>query len=245
MKHVMLSEVSPNETVLTNIIGVQNIISAAVQNRVAITLFTSSDKAVNPTNVMGTSKLMGERLISAAASNFADEGLMFGSTRFGNVLGSSGSVLPIFIKQAKEGKVITLTHDQMTRFVMSKENAANLVLDSLNLISCGEVIVTKMNSVFIKDLAELVIRKFGNSNLIKIIGAKPGEKLYEELVSDEECGRSFDKGDFITVVPATRKEQYSDSIRTGLGDNYNSKISEKMSSEDLLSYLDKNNLFET
>lgn len=237
MKHVILSEVSPNETVLTNIIGVQNVITAAHKNQIPITLFTSSDKAVNPTNVMGTSKLMGERLISSAAMNFAKDGLCFGSTRFGNVLGSSGSVLPIFKHQARNNQALTLTHNDMTRFIMTTEEAADLVLESVDLISCGEVIVTKMQAIYIQDLGEIIIDYYQSDKDIEIIGTKPGEKLYEELVSDEERSRSFETDKFITIIPSFIKHEYQDRIKEGIKDTYNSQSIPKMSKRELKSYL--------
>ena len=167
MKHVDISNFSPNEAIATNIYGTQNVIKAAFENNVKITLFTSSDKAVNPTNVMGTSKLMGERLISAAGIVGSKSGQKFASTRFGNVLGSNGSVIPIFRQQARTGRDITLTDEKMTRFVMSKTQAADLVLQSLTLVNCGEVFVTKMDAIYIKDLAELMLKKYGDFVLIK------------------------------------------------------------------------------
>ena len=121
MKHVILSERSPDQCIQTNINGVDNVISAAKQNSVELAIFTSSDKAVNPTNVMGTSKLMGERLMTAANSHKKEKGPIFASTRFGNVLGSNGSVIPVFHKQIAQGGPVTLTHRDMTRFVMSIE----------------------------------------------------------------------------------------------------------------------------
>ena len=124
-KHVILCERSPAQAVQTNIIGIQNVITASIANNVHKTIFTSSDKAVNPTSVMGTSKLMGERLMTAANSSHRDWGTVFTSTRFGNVLGSSGSVIPIFKKQIAAGGPVTLTDARMTRFVMSlKESVA-------------------------------------------------------------------------------------------------------------------------
>src|ERR1700690_3511697 len=135
-KHVIMCERSPFDAVQTNIHGVQNIIQAATENRVKRVLFTSTDKAVNPTNVMGTSKLMGERLITAANSRFRGDGTIFSSTRFGNVLGSRGSVIPIFIEQIRRGGPVTLTDERMPRFIMSIEESARLVLNSVDFM-CG------------------------------------------------------------------------------------------------------------
>jgi len=193
-KHVILCERSPFEAVQTNITGAQNVIYSASQNNVEKVIFTSSDKAVNPTSVMGTSKLMGERLMTAANSNIIDsKGPIFASTRFGNVLGSRGSVIPIFREQIKNGGPVTVTDKTMTRFIMSIAEAVKLVIDSAKLARGGEVFITKMPVIRILDLAQVMIRElapvFGHeSDMIQIdfIGTKPGEKMYEELLTSSE-----------------------------------------------------------
>ena len=211
LKHVILCERSPEQAVQTNIQGVQNVIAAAKANRVGTVIFTSSDKAVNPTNVMGTTKLMGERLMTAANSNKRESGPIFASTRFGNVLGSNGSVIPIFHNQIAEGGPVTLTDREMTRFVMSIEEAVRLVLDSAEQAKGGEVFVTKMPVVRIEDLATAMIDELApahgySTDDIDIIeiGTKPGEKLYEELMSPEETRRTIELEQYFSVLPAFR-----------------------------------------
>jgi FlaA1/EpsC-like NDP-sugar epimerase len=211
LKHVILCERSPEQVVQTNIQGVQNVIAAAQANGVEKVIFTSSDKAVNPTNVMGTSKLMGERLMTAANSNKRGKGPIFASTRFGNVLGSNGSVIPIFHNQIAKGGPITLTHRDMTRFVMSIEESVKLVIDSAMLAKGGEVFITKMPVVRIEDLANAMIEelapRYGHSpkEIEKNeIGTKPGEKLYEELMSPEETRRAIGLKNYFSVLPAFR-----------------------------------------
>ena len=208
-KHVILCERSPFEAVQTNILGVQNIIQAAIQNRVKRVIFTRSDKAVNPTNVMGTSKLMGERLITAANSNLRTAGPIFTSTRFGNVLGSRGSVIPIFRNQIRQGGPVTVTDPQMTRFIMSIEAAVQLIIEAAELCRGGEVFVTKMPAIRIRDLADVMIQElapaFGHRPQdiqIKIIGHKPGEKMYEELMNMEETRRSWELSRYFVILPA-------------------------------------------
>jgi len=210
-KHVILCERSPEQAVQTNILGVQNIIAAASENSVGQVIFTSSDKAVNPTNVMGTSKLMGERLMTAANSHKRDNGPVFASTRFGNVMGSSGSVIPIFHNQIARSGPVTLTDPGMTRFVMSIEDSVRLVIDSALLARGGEVFITKMPVVRIEDLAQAMIQelapRYGHETgdiEISVIGLKPGEKLYEELMSDEEMRRSVELSCYFSVLPAFR-----------------------------------------
>ncbi|MDD3883618.1 MAG: SDR family NAD(P)-dependent oxidoreductase [Gallionella sp.] len=211
LKHVILCERSPEQAVQTNIQGVQNVIAAAQANGVGKVIFTSSDKAVNPTNVMGTSKLMGERLMTAANSNKRGQGPIFASTRFGNVLGSNGSVIPIFHNQIAKGGPITLTHRDMTRFVMSIEESVKLVIDSAMLAKGGEVFITKMPVVRIEDLAKAMVEElaslygFATKDIqITEIGTKPGEKLYEELMSPEETRRALELKKYFSVLPAFR-----------------------------------------
>lgn len=210
-KHVGLCERAPMQAVQNNILGVQNIIEAAIAQKVDRVIFTSSDKAVNPTNVMGTSKLMGERLMTAANSNARNGITKFASTRFGNVLGSRGSVIPIFYEQIRRGGPVTVTDNTMTRFIMSIQEAAELVIDSSTDVRGGEVFITKMPVIRIRDLAEVMIMelapRFGHDPAgieISIIGSKPGEKMYEELMSLEETRRTLELDRYFVVLPAFR-----------------------------------------
>ena len=221
LKHVILCERSPEQAVQTNIIGTQNVIAAAEINNVEVMIFTSSDKAVNPTNVMGTTKLMGERLMTASNSCKPDNGPIFASTRFGNVLGSNGSVIPIFRNQIAQGGPLTLTDKDMTRFVMSVKEAVGLVLDSVIEAKGGEVFVTKMPVMKIEDLAVAMIEELSEGDVkITEIGSKPGEKLYEELMSDEETRRTIELDKFFSVLPAFR------GIYSDIDYNYSTMVAE-------------------
>ncbi|MDN5869889.1 MAG: SDR family NAD(P)-dependent oxidoreductase [Nitrococcus sp.] len=204
LKHVGLCEDSPNQAVRTNIEGTQNVIDAALANGVGRVIFTSSDKAVNPTNVMGTSKLMSERLMTAASESNRNASTVFASTRFGNVLGSRGSVVPLFRRQIASGGPVTLTDRAMTRFIMTLEEAAALVLDSVWLATGGEVMVTKMPVARIADIATVMRDALSDGREIEIteIGAKPGEKMYEELMNDEEVRRTWEYGNFFLILSA-------------------------------------------
>lgn len=212
LKQVPLCEVSPNTAVDTNITGVQNVIEAARSCRVKRVLFTSSDKAANPTNVMGTTKLMGERLFTAAnATNTGPNDTIFASCRFGNVAGSKGSVIPLFVKQIAEGGPVTLTDPDMTRFLMRLDESVNLILKSIELARGGEVFVMKMPVMRIEDLAKVMVQreapKFGHDPKkieIKVVGKRSGEKLYEELLTEEETRRSLELDDLYIVLPAFR-----------------------------------------
>ena len=210
LKHVPSCEVSPFSAIGVNIDGVKTVIRASIANDLERVLFTSSDKAVNPTNVMGTSKLMGERLFTAANSmGGADGETIFASTRFGNVAGSRGSVIPLFCNQIKTLQKISLTDEQMTRFIMSKKEAVELVIQSLGLAKGGEVFITKMPVMRIIDLARAVIEMVApplgyqpDDIEIEIVGSRPGEKLWEELSTDEESRRILEGDKFLAVLPA-------------------------------------------
>lgn len=257
LKHVILCEKSPNDAVQTNILGVQNVIYAAVANDVERVLFTSSDKAVNPTNVMGTSKLMGERLMTAANAIRQSNGPIFASTRFGNVMGSRGSVIPVFKRQIESGGPLTLTDPGMTRFIMTLQEAVRLVVDSTFIAKGGEVFVTKMPIIRIADLAVVMIDIMAEEGgfqpdeiQIKEIGAKPGEKLYEELMSQEETRRTIDLPDYFTVLPAFQAVYqdidytYPGSSTIGVPQPYNSANEMSMTRAELRIFLIKNQLIE-
>jgi FlaA1/EpsC-like NDP-sugar epimerase len=258
LKHVMLCEKSPGDAVRTNIEGVRNVIAAAIDAQVDRVLFTSSDKAVNPTNVMGTSKLMGERLLTAANAQKRDyDGPIFASTRFGNVLGSRGSVIPIFKQQIADGGPVTLTDPRMTRFIMTLEEAARLVLDSVFLAEGGEVFVTKMPVVRIEDLAHVMIEELAPVHghdpervEVDVIGAKPGEKFYEELMNNEEARRTVEIPEYFAILPAFKSlyhdidYSYPGMNGVGVEDVYNSSTEEPMTKEELRTYLHEKNLLD-
>ena len=194
LKHVTLCEESPGQALRTNIIGTQNVVDAAIANDVARVVFTSSDKAVNPTNVMGVSKLMGERLMTAASQGHAARRTVFASTRFGNVLGSRGSVVPLFRQQIERGGPITLTDRSMTRFIMTLKEAVTLVLRSVWIANGGEVFVTKMPVARIEDLALTMRAALANETIAieeKMAGTDP---------KDEDS--KLAENDFFVVLPA-------------------------------------------
>ncbi len=257
LKHVILCERSPHEAVQTNILGCENIVFAAEANNVEKVIFTSSDKAVNPTNVMGTSKLMGERLMTAANGSSKKSNTIYASTRFGNVLGSNGSVIPIFKQQIKNGGPITLTDPEMTRFVMTVEESVRLVIDSAQQAQGGEVFITKMPVLRISDLAKVMINLLAehyehkaNDIEINIIGSKPGEKLYEELMSDEETRRAVELEQYFSVLPAFRgfhkdvQYNYDDIVNEVVDDPYVSSEAKMMTQDDIKNFLLSNNLLD-
>jgi FlaA1/EpsC-like NDP-sugar epimerase len=251
-KHVYMCERSPLEAVQTNILGVQNVLQAALDSAVERLVFTSSDKAVNPTNVMGTSKLMGERLVTAAATHPNNSAAVFLSTRFGNVLGSRGSVIPIFCDQIKRGGPVTLSDPRMTRFIMSLDEAVRLVIESAVIGRPGDVLITKMPAIRITDLAKVMIREYAprcgyrpDAIELRVVGPKPGEKLYEELMNEEETRRSFEIEQYFVIRPAVMAspaEGRDNSLGEGVGRPYNSRNVPPLSEEELAEFLRRSRL---
>jgi len=250
LKHVLLCEESPNDAIQTNINGIQNLIHAALHCGVERVIYTSSDKAVNPTNVMGTSKLMGERLMTAANAHYREGSPIFSSVRFGNILASRGSVIPLFKRQIEQGQAVTLTDPNMTRFVMTLEEAVRLVLDAATMAKGGEVFVTKMPVIKIPHLAELLIEDYApacgrdpKSVEVKVIGPRSGEKMYEELLSEEEIGRCIELDRYFVVEPAFRSlykniEYTYEGMKALTVENpYNSAMTIPMDKETLRGFL--------
>jgi FlaA1/EpsC-like NDP-sugar epimerase len=219
-KHVGLSEYNPFDAVQTNVLGVKSVIRAAKRHGVERVLFTSSDKAVHPTNVMGTTKLIGERLITAANLTTLKTGQRFASVRFGNVIGSRGSVIPIFAEQIRQGGPVTVTDPNMTRFFMTNEEAVRLVLEACAMTCGGEVFVTKMPVMRIMDLARAMIALLAplygwdpQEIPTRFVGVRSGEKLYEELLTVEETLRVLETERMFAILPSLRgfsgKVQYN------------------------------------
>jgi UDP-N-acetylglucosamine 4,6-dehydratase/5-epimerase len=204
LKHVSIGEYNPFEIVQTNLVGLQNVIQAALECNVERVIFTSSDKAVNPTNAMGASKLMGERLMAAANEMRGTARAVFAAVRFGNILGSNGSVAGIFQQQIARGGPVTLTDQRMTRFVMGLEHAVQLVLRAAEICVGGELFVLKMPALRIADLARTMIRRLAPEHshspaaiAVTEIGCKQGEKLYEELLMEAEAPFAYEDEDLI------------------------------------------------
>ena len=197
LKHVPLCEFNPFDAVKTNVIGTENVLDAAINCDVSKVILVSTDKAVNPINVMGATKLLAERLILSANSYAAHHRTVFSSVRFGNVLNSRGSVIPLFKKQIKNGGPVTITDSKMTRFIMHIDDAADLILKSGQKAKGGELFILKMPAVKITDLANAMIEilapsygySFEDIN-IEFVGKRIGEKLYEELMTEDEMAFS-------------------------------------------------------
>jgi len=210
LKHVPLCEYNPFEAVKTNAVGTQNLIDVAMDEEVEKFVTISTDKAVNPVNVMGATKLLAERLTVSANFYKGERKTAFSCVRFGNVLDTSGSVIPLFRKQIKNGGPLTVTDLNMTRFMMSIPNAVELVLRSAEMAKGGEIFIFKMPALRIGDLAEAMIRELApeygyapDEIEIKNIGKRPGEKLYEELMTEEEAMTAYEDEEMFVVLLQT------------------------------------------
>lgn len=208
LKHVPLCEYNPFEAVKTNVNGTQNIIEAALVNNVEKVINISTDKVTNTINTMGATKLLAERLIASAQYYKGKKRTIFSSVRFGNVMGSNGSVIELFKNQISKKRSITLTHPDMTRFIMSISQAVNLVLTTAQKMQGGEIFILKMPIFRLKDLAEVVIEGISPKyNLnphdikIKIIGLRPGERMFEDLMTEEESKNAFETKNKLIIFP--------------------------------------------
>lgn len=211
MKHVPICEYDPTEAVKTNVLGTQNVAHCAREENVEKVISISTDKAVNPTGAMGATKLLGEKIILNSEMAYAKT--IFSCIRFGNVMNSTGSVIPLFINQIKNGGPVTITSKEMTRFVMSIPQAAELILKSAQLMQGREIFILKMNGCKTIDLAQALIEEIAPrhnhkpENIpIKLIGKRPGEKLHEELMTEDEAKYVEDLGDmyvirYVTLTP--------------------------------------------
>lgn len=208
LKHVELSEFNPFEVVKTNVLGTQNMLQAALESAVKRVIVISTDKAVNPINTMGATKLLAEKLTVSASYHKGPSKTKFAVVRFGNVLGSNGSVIPLWTNQIKQGIPVTVTDHRMTRFIMSQNNAIDLVLEASTQAEGGEIFILKMPSLKITDLAKVVIQLYGKKHqldtsgiAIQEIGAKIGEKLHEELVVQEEIVNLYETDKLYILKP--------------------------------------------
>lgn len=215
LKHVPSCEYNPFEAVKTNVLGTQNVIQAAINNDVERVIFTSTDKTISPTNTYGATKLLAERLVSAADYYKGSHKTIFAAVRFGNVIGSRGSVIPLFKKQILERMNITVTDPNMSRFMMTLSEATNLTLEACRRAKGGEIFVLKMPIINLKDLAEVVIeevcKKHGiDTSKVSITetGLRPGEKMYEELMTFEESKYAIEFNDMFAVPPIYNHEEH-------------------------------------
>ena len=224
LKQVPSCEFFPMEAVRTNIIGTDNVLSAAIEAGVKKVICLSTDKAAYPINAMGTSKAMMEKVIVAKSRTVDADKTLICCTRYGNVMCSRGSVIPLFIDQIKEGKPLTVTEPSMTRFIMSLEEAVELVVFAFANANSGDIMVQKAPACTIEVLAKAVKELFAVDNEIKVIGIRHGEKMYETLLTNEECARAVDMGNFFRVPADQRDLNYDLYFKEG--DQERTKLSE-------------------
>ncbi len=215
LKQVPSCEFFPIEAVKTNVLGTDNVLTAAIDEGVKCVICLSTDKAAYPVNAMGTSKAMMEKVVVAKSRTVSPEKTKICCTRYGNVLCSRGSVVPLWIDQIREGKPITITEPTMTRFVMSLEEAVDLVLFAFENGESGDILVQKAPACTIEVLAQAVKELFAPETEIKVIGIRHGEKVYETLLTNEECANAIDMGNFYRVPADKRGLNYDKYFKNG------------------------------
>ncbi len=215
LKQVPSCEFFPLEAVKTNVMGTDNVLTAAIDEGVKAVICLSTDKAAYPVNAMGTSKAMMEKVIVAKSRTVSPEKTKICCTRYGNVLCSRGSVVPLWIEQIKSGKPITITEPEMTRFIMSLEEAVDLVIFAFENGESGDIMVQKAPACTIGVLAQAVKELFESEDEIKVIGIRHGEKMYETLLTNEECSNAIDMGNFYRVPCDKRGLNYDKYFKEG------------------------------
>lgn len=224
LKQVPSCEFFPMEAVKTNVVGTDNVLNAAIEAGVKKVICLSTDKAAYPINAMGTSKAMMEKVLIAKGRTVDPDRTLICGTRYGNVMYSRGSVIPLFVEQIKAGKPLTITDPNMTRFIMSLDEAVELVLFAFKHAESGDILVQKAPASTIGDLAQAVKELFHADNEIKVIGIRHGEKMYETLLTNEECAHAVDLGQYYRV-PADKRDLNYEKYFTD-GEKERSKLSE-------------------
>ncbi len=215
LKQVPSCEFYPMEAVRTNVIGTENVMNAATANGVKRVVVLSTDKAVYPINAMGISKAMAEKLMVAKARMQSEGETVLCATRYGNVMASRGSVIPLFVSQLKEGKPLTVTDPNMTRFLMSLEDSVDLVLYAFEHGKQGDIFVQKAPASTVADLAQALKELFKKTNPVREIGTRHGEKLYESLISREEMAKAEDMGGYYRIPADNRDLNYAQYFSEG------------------------------
>lgn len=242
LKQVPSCEFFPLEAVKTNVWGTENVLNAAIECGVEKIICLSTDKAAYPINAMGISKAMMEKVFVAKSKTVDPEHTLICGTRYGNVMASRGSVIPLFIKQIKSGEPLTVTDPTMTRFLMTLDEAVNLVLYAYNHANTGDILVQKSPASTVGELAQALIELFGVEQNIKIIGTRHGEKKYETLLTKEEYLRAEDLGDYYRVPADKRNLNYGIYFEEGnrllsLGEEYSSDSTQRLNVEQIKSRL--------
>ena len=218
LKQVPSCEFFPMEAVKTNVIGTENVIDSAIEHGVKRVVVLSTDKAVYPINAMGITKALAEKVMVAKSRNLDETNTVVCGTRYGNVMASRGSVIPLFVDQIKAGKDLTVTDPNMTRFMMTLEDAVDLVLYAFQNGKNGDIFVQKSPASTIGDLAQALVEMYKSTSKVKIIGTRHGEKLYETLVNREEMVKAEDMGDYYRIPADTRDLNYEQYFSKGQDD---------------------------
>ena len=241
LKQVPSCEFFPIEAVKTNILGTNNVLSMAKKKNVKKVVVLSTDKAAYPINAMGMTKALMEKVMVANARDLGSSKSIFCGTRYGNVMASRGSVIPLFIEQIKANKEITITNPDMTRFMMNLDNAVDLVLHAFNNGKSGEIFVQKSPAATIKTLAQALIELYNSSSKIKYIGIRHGEKMYETLVTKEEMIKATDQDKYFKISPDDRDLNYDQYFSSGTSkssiDEYNSNNTNLLSVQEMKNLL--------
>lgn len=240
LKQVPSCEFFPLEAVKTNVIGTENVMQAAIEARVKNAVFLSTDKAVYPINAMGISKALMEKVVIAKSRSLNSNETILSLTRYGNVMGSRGSVIPLFIDQINNDKEITVTDPDMTRFIMSLEESVELVIYAFKNANQGDIFVQKAPACRIEDLANALIKIKSSKTKIKIIGPRHGEKQYESLIASEEMIRASDEDKFYRIIADDRDLNYNIYYSQGnkqsiAGNEYNSNNTKILSIDQIVS----------
>ena len=215
LKQVPSCEFFPVEAVRTNVLGCENVLNAAIENKVGRVIVLSTDKAVYPINAMGMSKALSEKVMVAKSRNLDGSGIVFCGTRYGNVMASRGSVIPLFVGQIKSGNPLTITDPNMTRYMMTLDDAVDLVIFAFKNGNPGDIFVQKSPAATIEVLAKALVELYKANNQIKIIGTRHGEKLYETLVNREEMLKAEDLVNFYRIPADTRDLNYNRFFNEG------------------------------
>ena len=241
LKQVPSCEFFPLEAVKTNILGTNNVLSTAKRKNVKKVVVLSTDKAAYPINAMGMTKALMEKVMVANSRDLESSKSIFCGTRYGNVMASRGSVIPVFIEQIKANKEITITNPEMTRFMMNLDNAVDLVMHAFNNGKNGDIFVQKSPAATIKTLAQALIELYNSSSKIKYIGIRHGEKMYETLVTKEEMIKTEDQGNYFKISPDNRDLNYdqyfSEGTTTSSIDEYNSNNTNLLSVKEMKNLL--------
>jgi len=242
LKQVPSCEFYPMEAVRTNVMGTENVMNAATANGVKRVVVLSTDKAVYPINAMGITKAMSEKLMVAKSRMQREGETVFCATRYGNVMASRGSVIPLFVSQIKEGKPLTVTDPNMTRFLMSLEDSVDLVLYAYEHGQQGDIFVQKAPASTVADLAQALTELFGGKEKARIIGTRHGEKLYESLISREEMAHAQDMGGYYRIPADNRDLNYAQYFSEGeekisQSEDYTSHNTERLNVEQVKALL--------